>query len=58
MGAKYHKSDGKMTVEITSGQLKIYFSEDEEDESTKGTQERLYTKSNDRTKQTWHLNNT
>jgi hypothetical protein len=38
MGAKYHKSDGKMTVEITSGQLKTYFSEDEEDESTKGTQ--------------------
>jgi hypothetical protein len=38
MGVKYHKFDGKMIIEITSGQHKAYFSEVEEDESTKGTE--------------------
>jgi hypothetical protein len=36
MGAKYHKSDGKMIVEITNEQFKAYFVE--EDERTQGTE--------------------
>ena len=38
MGAKYHKSDGKMIVEITNEQLRMYFGEEEEDKGTQGTE--------------------